>query len=319
MKRNRLLLLLFALIFLATSFIGVTYSAWIMTSSKNTEQNISPVVPTWNFVPDSALLDHISGLTNLSKARETDILSPNSDDGEAVRFTNTNGTSGGDHSFYVSFDRDYTVGEVKNYKIEFDYYHSKKNKNGNTYPKAQLYYNSTKIGNERGGGTSTNDKTPFIVSDIDENWWHIEFFISSLAPTMVDHGDKLSYTESQVINKVKISDGSVKDFNSTTAYFILDNLRFNSSTASRLGIFNNGTSFAHGKYYWVKVCWAGEIKSVNITFSDDTIAKYDYDPERDKSPFYIYGLQAGSVTITVTMVLGDNNQVLTISNDLTVT
>lgn len=316
MKRNRLLLLLFALIFLATSFIGVTYSAWIMTSSKNTEQNISPVVPTWNFVPDSALLDHVSGLTNLDKARETDILSPNSDDGEAVRFINTNGTSGGEHSFYISFDRDYTVGEVKNYKIEFDYYHSKKNKNGKTYPKAQLYYNSTKIGNERGGGTSTNDKTPFIVSDIDENWWHIEFFISSLAPTMVDHGDRLVYTTSQVINRVKISDGSVTDFNSSTAYFVLDNLRFNSSTAPRLGIFNNGTSFAAGSYYWVKVCWAGEIKSVNITFSDDSIAEYT---PSDKSPFYIYGLQAGTVTITVTMVLGDNNQVLTISNVLTVT
>ena len=128
MKRNRLVLLLFALIFLATSFIGVTYSAWIMTSSKNTEQNISPVVPTWNFVPDSALLDHISDLKFLDKARETEILSPNSDDGEAVRLINTANTDSVDHSFLITLDRDYTIGEIQNYKIEFDYYHRKKTK-----------------------------------------------------------------------------------------------------------------------------------------------------------------------------------------------
>ncbi len=316
MKRNRLLLLLFAFIFLLTSLFGVTYSAWIMTSSKNTEQNISPVVPTWNFVPDSAILDHVSNLVKLTATVETENLSPNDDDDVAIRFTNTAGTQSGARSFVISLDRNYTVGEIKDYKIEFDYYHSKKRKQGTGYPTVQLANNGSGVGNSRGGGTSTNDKSPFIVTDINENWWHLVYFVSALCPTMVDHGDRLNYTTSQIINSVKISDSNISDFDSTTAYFVLDNLRFNSSTASRLGIFNNGSSFASGNYYWFKVCWAGEIKSVNFTFSDDTIAEYT---PSDKSPFYIKGLKAGKVTVTVTMVLGDDNQVLTISNVLTVT
>ena len=170
MKRNRLLLLLFALIFLATSFIGVTYSAWIMTSSKNTEQNISPVVPNWNFVPDSALLDHVSNLSYLTKSRETEILSPNSDDGEAVRLTNTANTDSVDHSFLITLDRDYTIGEIQNYKIEFDYYHSKKRQNGKGFPKVQLTYNTKGWGNTRGGGESTNNYSPFIATNINGDW-----------------------------------------------------------------------------------------------------------------------------------------------------
>jgi hypothetical protein len=316
MKRNRILILLLAFIVLITC-CGVTYSSWTMTSIQDTdEKSISPVVTSWNFVPDSAIFENVKEVTNLNYERETTILSLDTGDTEAVRFTNTASTQSKSHSFVMALDRDYTVGEVQNYKIEFDYYHSKKNKDGNTYPQVQLFYNGSSRGNKLGGGTY-NEFSPYVVTEIDDDWWHLEYFVSALCPTMADHGDS-GIPKTYKINRVKIFDDSIKDINSTTVSFVvLDNLRFHSSQSSRLGLFNKTAeiTISSKPYFWLKVCWAGELKSVNFTFSDDTLAEYT--PSAN-SPFYFKGLKPGKVIVTAILTIGDNNQVLTISKEVTI-
>lgn len=315
MKRTKLLILLISC-FIVVLCWNLTYSAWVDVSFRDVSRNIQLTTPVWNFVPDSAVIGNVSNCSYLTATQELSILSSNVGDTEAVRLTNTAGTQTKDHSFIIALDREYTVGEAKIYKIEFDYYHiEKRQQQGKGYPKVQLTYNGSGKGNTQGGGETVNDKSPFIATNIDGNWWHLEYFISALCPTMADHGDT-GISESQKINGVKIIDSAIYDFAGDAAFIVIDNLRLSSEPASRLGFFNKGTSFKSGGYYWVKVAWCGELHSVNITFDDDSIAEYT---PSNKSPFYIKGLQPGTVVITVTIECGDNHTILTIQNTLTVT
>ena len=194
-------------------------------------------------------------------------------------------------------------------------YAEKREQVGKGYPSVQLLYNNGKKGSSQGGGETVNDKSPFIVTDVGNGWWHLEYYVTAMIPTMVDHGDT-ALSQNQKINGIQIVDKGVYDYNSQTAFVVIDNLRFGPESVSRLGLFNRTTTCSVGGYYWVKVAWVGEIQSVTFTFSDDTIAEHDDDST--KSPFYIKGLKAGKVTVTVTMVLGDEHQVLSISNTITV-
>ncbi len=306
---------------------GAAYATWIYDDDLIVNKNIGFMVPEWNFDEDTdfALRGNIqdTNCAYLVPTQETSIVRGSA---EAVRLTNTAGTQGKTHSFMVDLDRDYTVGEIKIQKVSFDYYYaSKRQQQGKGFPKVQLFYynpaNSTyqKVGNNYGGGETVATLSPFTVTNIDEGWWHLEYFITALAPTFGDHGDTV-ISETQIVNAIKISDDYIYDFNSTTAFIVIDNLKFSSAASTKLGLFNGTNSFKVGKYYWMKVAWAGEVHSVVITFSDD--GSDDpvcvYTPSA-KSPFYIKGLRTGTVVITCTMVVGDEHQVLSISNTITVT
>lgn len=314
MRRNSFLAILIS--FLLMICFSVAYSSWIKTDFKNTSQNIQLSITNWIFFNDFAEIGNVSNCNFLTATRETNIISPVSSD-EAVRLTNTAGTQNKAHSFNVATDRDYLLSEIRFFKVEFDYYHAEKRQQaGKGFPKVHLLYNNATKGSDQGGTDTVNDKSPFIATNLDENWWHLEYFITALCPTMADHQDTpISLT--QKINGIKITDNNIYDYNGKTAFIVIDNLRFSSEDSSRLGLFNRTTSFAVGTYYWVKVCWTGEIHSINITFSDNTIAEYD--TESTKSPFYIKGLKAGKVTFTVTMEVGNSHSILTIQNTLTVT
>ena len=137
---------------------------------------------------------------------------------------------------------------------------------------------------------------------------------------MSDHGDTVLSPE-QIINGVRIVDNNIYDYSGNTAFIIIDNLKLTNTSSQRLGLFNAGTSFKVGRYYWMKIAWGGELQYVNITFTDldgnPTDEYAEYTPS-DKSPFYIYGLKAGKIIATATLIVG-GGQPLTISNTLTIT
>lgn len=302
-------------LFVTAFLFGTTYSAWVHNITADTNNPVQANVPFWDFGEDSdfARIGNVGNCSYLIASKETTILAPHSN--EAIRLTNTAGKSTKDHTFNISTDRDYTVGELRFLKIEFDYYHAEKREQVDKgFPAVQLLCDNVKKGGQQGAVETADEKSPFIVSHIDENWWHLEYFITALTPTMVDHGDT-ALNLSQKINGIQIIDKSIYDHHSMTGFAIIDNLRFSAESASRLGLFNRTTTVSVGGYYWVKVAWAGELQSVTFTFSDDTIAKHD--DQSTKSPFYIKGLKAGNVTITAIVTLV-NGQVLSISNNLTV-
>ena len=314
MMRNKLLLIIIC-IFACTLVFGLASATWVFIPTTSSSNSIDFVVPTWDFAADLgfAKLDNVGACTNLTATKETSITLGSS---EAVRLTNTAGTATKDHLFNISTDRDYTVGEIKYFKVEFDYYYAeKREQSGRGYPSVQLLYNNGKKGSSQGGGETVNEKSPFIVTPIDDGWWHLEYYITAMTPTMVDHGDT-ALSLNQKINGIQINDRGVYDYNSKTAFIVIDNLKFSADLSPRLGLFNRTTTCSVGGYYWVKVAWVGEIQSITFTFSDNTIAEHD--DASTKSPFYIKGLKAGSVVVTVTMVLGAERQVLSISNTITV-
>ena len=312
--KNKLLIPLIAL-FVGLFCFGTTYGAWTIDNSVNVDNVAQVEVPAWNFGTDTdfSVIDNVSNLSYLTASKETSILNASN---EAVRLTNTAGTQTKDHSFILATDRDYLLDEIKVMKVEFDYYHAEKRQQaGKGFPKVQLAYNGSGKGNTRGGGETCNAKSPFIATSIDDNWWHLEYFITALCPT----SDITAYSDSpisknQKINGIKIIDNAIYDYNSTTAFVIIDNARFSTESCSRLGIFNNGTSFALSTgHYWFKICWATEVQSCIMASSNPSVAYQDPD-----HPFYVLAASAGTTTMTVTLTM-ISGQVLTISNNITVT
>ncbi len=86
-------------------------------------------------------------------------------------------------------------------------------------------------------------------------------------------------------------------------------MQFSIEPAARLGIFNAGTSWKAGSFYWFKIGFSGELHSCVITTSDPTIAVQD--TESTNSPFYIKGLRAGTITATAVLEVGRNHTIQT--------
>lgn len=321
MNRIKIISSLIILCVLVSGIIcGTAYATWTYTDVVYDSSEIGFMVPEWDFVvdPDFARVECIkdNSVNYLEPSQETSLVCGSV---EAIRFTNTAQTQTQAHSFIIDLGRNYTVGEIKIQKVSFDYYYAEKRelkKKGTGFPKVELLNGTNRIGNIVGGQNTIPDYASYTAVEIGDGWWHLEYFISAMIPTFVDHNDRLQYTDDQIINGIRVTDSYIYDYTSEAAFVVVDNFQISSAPCIKLGLFNSTTSFKVGNYYWVKVAWAGEINSVDITFSDDNIAEYT---PSAKSPFYIKGKNAGTVTITVTMDLGDEHQILTLSRTLTVT
>ena len=316
-------------LFVGALLFGTTYSAWVSTESKNASQVVEPEVTPWEYDHDIdfARIDNISASSYLTPSAETELFSSSM---EAVRLTNTAGTQSKAHTFDIRFDREYYLREIKFHKIEFDYYQAKKRQQSTKgYPKAQLLSGTSTKGNQLGGGTTINERATFISTDINGgDWWHLEFFITAFAPTTVAHGDS-PVSENTKLNGIRITDDYIYDYQSNgetiTAFVVIDNLRLSTAPTSRLGLFNKTTGVKVGGYYWIKVAFAGvleesrwdEENDVTMTYAPEGIVRQDR--TSFATLFYIEGLQAGTVVVTVTVRTADG-EVRSISTDtLTVT
>ena len=312
MARNKLLLPIIGL-FAATTLIGTTYSAWVYNNSIEVNNNVQVEVPNWTFGDIGlAKIENIDGLSYLTATKEETITQGSS---EAVRFTNTGGTNSRDHVFYVNFD-EVNLYDIATCKIEFDLYHTyKREQNTKGFPKLQLFYNTTGRGAAQGGDDTITDIAPYVVTNIDEDWWHLEYYVTSMCPTMCDPQD--TPQSNYKVNRINFIDRGVYDYSGTTGFFIIDNLVFTNEPGARLGLFNRTAGDSAGKFFWFKVAWSGDLHSCVLTTSNPSVAVWD--DESTKSPFYAKLLSAGTVTITATLEIGSNHEIFSISNTITVT
>ena len=65
-------------------------------------------------------------------------------------------------------------------------------------------------------------------------------------PTMAK-GSDTPIALTKKINGVRINDRTMYDFAGTTAYVVIDNMKFSAEIAPRLGIFNRWTTAAAGQ------------------------------------------------------------------------
>ena len=338
MKKRRLILIPIISLFASLLLLGTGYAAWTSNTANNVNEVASVNVPEWEEEPDWAKYrvdasdeeNHLIDNTNLTPSIETTILSPRRFSTEAIRFTNTTGKQKNkEHVMTVTTDQTYLLGDIKTFKVAFDYYHEyRREQYGIGFPKVTLMSKnnngtySTK-GNTQGGTDSCTSTSVFTAETIldkegnDTGWWHLEYFITALCPTMSDHGDSVP-SESTKINGIKISDVNIYDYNDVTAFVVLDNVQFTDTLSDRLGLFNRGTSFKLTTgYYWFKIAWAGTLNSCTMSFSDSTVMEQDTRPEAT-SPFYIHALKKGTAVATATLDIGPNHQILSISNTITV-
>ena len=300
-------------LFAGAILFGTTYSAWIFNNSNSINNTVQVEVPTWTFGDQGfAKIENVNGLSYLTATKEEAITQGSS---EAIRFTNTGGKNSKDHVWYINLDRDYNLYDIATYKIEFDCYHTyKREQNTKGFPKLQLYTDNTARGTAQGGDDTITEIAPYVVTNIDEDWWHLEYYITSMCPTICDHQDKPQ--SNYKINRIKFIDRGVYDYADVTGWFVIDNLLLTNEPGARLGLFNRWLGDSVGKYFWFKVAWSGDLYSCVLTTSDTT--KAIWDDESTKSPFYVKLLEKGQVTITATLEIGSNHEIFTISNTITI-
>lgn len=308
--------------FAALAMVGTTYSAWTFANSAEVTNNVHIEVPAWAFDDTGfAKIENVSSSTNLECSKEETVTQGSP---EALRLTSTTGTATKDHIVNIDFDRDYYVSEVQFCKFEFDYYHRyKREQYDKGFPTVQFLFNNSLLGTSQGGTDLCTEKSAFIATPIDEDWWHLEFFVFAHLPTIARHSDTpIALTKK--INRVRINDRTVYDYAGVTAFTVIDNMRFSSEPASRLGIFNRWTNDTAGKYFWFKVAFSGQPHSVKLYSSNTSVAVPEFDPTDttatsypfpDGSPFYFRLLQAGTVRFTAVLEVGDNHELLTITSD----
>lgn len=306
----------------AIGLCGSAFGAWVTTVENDANLSANVAIQDWVFGDlGFAKYDNILSVTNVTATKDTTVTQGSS---EALRLTNTAGTLTKDHIVNISFDRDYYLSEIRYFKFEFDYYHRYKREQYNKgFPKVQFTINNSTLGSDQGGTDTCTDKSAFVATVIDENWWHLEYYVFAHMPTLTNHGDSpIALTKK--INGVRINDRTVYDYAGTTAFVVIDNMVFSAQPASRLGIFNRWTGDVVGKWFWVKIAFAGTLHSCVLTSSDPTVALPEFAaddttsttaPFPNGSPFYVKLLKAGTFNITATLELGDNHDVYTITTD----
>ena len=309
------------MMFVGTLLFGTTYSAWVFTDPTNISNTVQVNVPTWTFGDQGfAKIENVNGLSYLTATKEETVTRGSS---EAIRFTNTGGKNSKDHVWYINLDKDYNLYDIATYKIEFDCYHTyKREQNTKGFPKLQLYTDNTARGTAQGGDDTITEIAPYVVTNIDEDWWHLEYYITSMCPTIANHQDKPQ--SNYKINRIKFIDRGVYDYADVTSWFVIDNLLLTNEPGARLGIFNRWASDTAGKWFWFKVAFSGELHSVKLYSSDTSIAVPEFDPTNtvstsapfpNGSPFYFRLLSPGTVRFTAVVEVGDNHDVFTITSD----
>lgn len=310
--KNKFLAFVISL-FACATMVGTTYSAWVFDRNIEATNIAQTEIPGWIFGDQGfAKIENVSGLSYLTAEKEETITQGSE---EAVRFTNTGGKAARDHVWYINLDKDYNLYDIATYKIEFDCYHTyKREQNTKGFPKLQLFYDSTGRGSAQGGDDTITEIAPYVVTNIDEDWWHLEYYITSMCPTICDHQDKPQ--SNYKINRIKFIDRGVYDYADVNGWFVIDNLLLTNEPGARLGLFNRTTGDTKGKFFWFKVAWSGELHSCVLTTSDTSLAIWD--DESTKSPFYVKLLERGQVTVTATLEIGSNHETFTISNTITI-
>ena len=231
---------------------------------------------------------------NLTVYEETTEVSPLGGSVEAVRFEKSGKESS---NVIFSFWRTYTCLEVANQKLEYDL------KVGTNYGKTvELLSNNKTVGLV----INSNDATSFISTPLGDNWYHIEIPMNAFF-TFISGYDNDNVPPNNLATTVI---DSVK-FNVGTS--TIDNLRISGSQCS-MGFFNSPRyTPTVGSALWVKASWVGVLHSCTLTCNDETVAKPIPTTDehlRNASPFYIKCLSSGTVTVTITLVVGYNRQQL---------
>lgn len=319
--KNKILISLIAL-FAVCILFSAAYATWIYGDSANVVNTVQVEVPVWNFMDlDFAKVDNLRSSTNINVSKEETITQNSS---EAIRITSTTGTSTKDHTIHINFDRDYYLSEIQFYKFEFDYYHRYKREQYNKgFPTVQFMINNSTLGTNQGGTDNCTEKSSFVATSINDDWWHLEYYIFAHLPTIAKHSDTPIGLDKK-INGVRITDRTMYDFEGVTAFAVIDNMSFSPEPAPRLGIFNRWTNDTAGKWFWFKIAFSGELHSVKLSSSDNNIAIPEFDPDDEVStsapfpngsPFYFKLLQPGTVKFTAVVEVGDNYEVFTITSD----
>ncbi len=262
---------------------------------------------------DSAVIGNVIATDGLSYSRETTDLSPNSDGGEAVRFTKSGNRS---TTLTIGFNESHTLKDVAYDKIEFDIWTTNVSYGKNIEVlNSDGSYTSSKLTAASGLHTA-NPTDSYVWTSLGNNWYHAELPITALVSLISGYGTKdlpSKTTLNKQFNAIRINAGNC----------VIDNLRIGSS-ACELGTYNSATyKPVVGEIFWVKTSWVGKLyaEDVEITFSDDTMARHIplSDPNlKNGSPFYIELLGSGTFTVYVSIVCGYNHRTQTTSRTVTV-
>ena len=136
---------------------------------------------------DSAIIGNVIKTEGLSYSRETTDLSPNSDGGEAVRFTKS---GSGSTTLTIGFNESYTLKDVAYEKIEFDIWTTNVSYGKNIEVlNSDGSYTSSKLTAASGLHTA-NPTDSYVWTSLGNNWYHAELPITALISLISGYGTK---------------------------------------------------------------------------------------------------------------------------------
>lgn len=252
---------------------------------------------------DSAHLSNVKSYSaSLTLSQETNDVSPRGNSTEAIKFVK-DPASTANTTITVSLYRTYKFSEIANQNIEFDL------KVARDFGKiVELMSGNNRIGL----ALDSKQCTSYDITDLGNNWYHIELPVNAIDSLISGYnGKNVSTNANKIIDAVRFNFGDC----------IIDNLRIG-GTQSAVGVYNSKTyKPVVGEFWWFKVSWTGALHSVDISLDDETMGRRVpvTDPKlAHESPFYIEWLSSGTVTITATIICGYSRVEHTISKTINI-
>lgn len=278
--------------------------------SKGGQTSVTSVSIDYRCEGDSAIEDSdgakasniVDATSNLTITDEYSELSPSGKPTtRAVRLEKSGSASS---SFTINFAYPYIARDIAERKIEFDI-----KGNANFNRTILLMSGSEQIGSK----LETNTRSElYRWTNIADNWWHVEAPITYFYTLISGYKkqDLPTIDPSIEITGITLNSGTC----------IIDNFRI-SEEAMVLGNYNNTTTCTKNNVFWFKISYSGILISCVMTFDVADVVEQvsTTDPNiKNGSPFYIRGLNPGTVTVTATVTVGYSSTSQTIQITITV-
>lgn len=258
---------------------------------------------------DAAIIGHVytNKLVKATASEETSITSPKGDSTQAIRFQNNDSGTGNRQIIISLGDFAGTLGEMKSKKIEFDYYHTMRGGDSQTrsYPRISLARGTSSISSQIEQGGNTTKHNAYTATPINDDWWHIECYITSIL-ALNFHTD-----DSELINGIIINDNYLTDIDDVTGFAVIDNLKVTRGTPA--ATLSNTTS-SGGDGFMMRENYCGRLWNKVATSSNESVATVRYETDY----VYLNKVSSGKTTITITYTLGCSREQVEVTKTLTI-
>jgi hypothetical protein len=261
---------------------------------------------------DLAQLSKVTVHDATNSSLETENVSSRGGSTQALRLTCTNGRSTNEHNTIFPLGYSTTLGEIRKFKVEFDYYYKEKRdpKKDPGYPAVRLANQGTGIGTKQTIGSNVGQT--YTYQPFGDGWWHMECFVSALC-------QPAEYADSVAVDGILISDNAIYEHDTQegvkTGFVIIDNVRLiNHNHEAKLSNSTTTITMGTSDTYFLRENVSGPLMDVTYTSSDtETATIIRKKNAKNALLAYVHPLKTGTITVTIKYYIGINRDEVTVT------